>query len=150
MLIRWCKQLGITTINFVRRPEQVEELRALGADHVIDLSDKENLMETITQLQKEVSPTCGFDCVGGEIAGAVFETLGRNGKLYIYGSMSGQKICQISPIGLIFMNKSINQHGLKYWLDKKSDWAKSRAVNEAMGLVETILKTDIKDTMKVT
>jgi NADPH:quinone reductase-like Zn-dependent oxidoreductase len=57
MMIRWCKELGVTTINFVRRPEQIEELRALGADYVVDLSDKESIMETITQLQKEVAPT---------------------------------------------------------------------------------------------
>jgi hypothetical protein len=64
--------------------------------------------------------------------------------------MSGQKICQISPIGLIFMNKSINQHGLKPWMDKKSEWAKSRAINEAVALIETVLKTDIKEVVPAT
>jgi NADPH2:quinone reductase len=142
MLIRWCKALGIRTINIVRKAEQVDELKALGADYVLNSND-EGLIPTITQLREEVGATIGFDCIGGDLSGAVFECLARNGKMYVYGSMSDEKLNMISPIGLIFLNKSIQRHGLPFWLVETGDWHKQSVIKEALGLAETVLKTEI-------
>ena len=45
-IIQLAKHWGIKTINVVRRPEQIEELRLLGADEVIcSTTEGEKLMK---------------------------------------------------------------------------------------------------------
>ena len=106
MLVRWCKLVGIVTINFVRKEEQIPLLKEMGADYVLNQNDSD-LIEKLTKLQKTVNPTIGFDAVGGDVSGAVFETLGQNGIMHVIDYLSEEKCNMISPLGLIFMNKKI-------------------------------------------
>jgi len=52
MLIKNCKDEGIKTINLVRREEQKKELLDLGADYVINTSDKD-FEDQLKKLAKE-------------------------------------------------------------------------------------------------
>ena len=62
----------------------------MGADYVINQNDSD-LIEKITKIRETVSPTIGFDTVGGDVSGAVFETLGDHGIMHVLGSLSGEK-----------------------------------------------------------
>ena len=64
MLQRLCGQEGVGLVNVVRRPEQVELLRGLGAQHVVSSSSPAFLKELIAAVDA-TSATLAFDAVGG-------------------------------------------------------------------------------------
>jgi NADPH:quinone reductase-like Zn-dependent oxidoreductase len=64
MLVRLCREDGIPLVNIVRRPEQEELLRSLGAEHVCD-SSTSDFMGVLIEALKATSATIAFDAVGG-------------------------------------------------------------------------------------
>ncbi|CQD16876.1 quinone reductase, Qor [Mycobacterium lentiflavum] len=64
MLVKLCRKDGIPLVNIVRKLEQEELLRALGATHVLNSSSPsftDDLVEALT----ETSATLAFDATGG-------------------------------------------------------------------------------------
>jgi NADPH:quinone reductase len=64
MLVRICATDGIGLVNIVRRPEQAELLRGLGATHVVD-SSRPDFKTRLTEAIRETGATLAFDAVGG-------------------------------------------------------------------------------------
>ncbi len=64
MLNRLCLEDGIGLVNVVRRPEQVELLRAQGARYVCD-SSSPAFMDELTDAIAATGATIAFDAVGG-------------------------------------------------------------------------------------
>jgi NADPH2:quinone reductase len=64
MLNRVCLADGIELVNVVRRPEQADLLRDLGARHVID-SSAESFMADLVEAIRATGATLAFDAVGG-------------------------------------------------------------------------------------
>jgi NADPH:quinone reductase-like Zn-dependent oxidoreductase len=64
MLVRICEADGVELVNIVRKPEQVELLRSIGAEHVCNStagSFTGDLVDTLTA----TGATIAFDAVGG-------------------------------------------------------------------------------------
>ena len=70
MLVKICKDEGIPLVNIVRKSDQVELLKNLGAKYVCNTSD-DNFMDTLVSALIETGATLGFDATGG----------GNNGEL---------------------------------------------------------------------
>ena len=64
MLNRVCLADGIELVNVVRRPEQADLLRDLGARHVVD-SSAESFMADLVEAIRATGATMAFDAVGG-------------------------------------------------------------------------------------
>ncbi|QJU54776.1 NADH oxidase [Herbiconiux sp. KACC 21604] len=64
MLQRICRADGIPLVNIVRRPEQAEQLRASGAEHVV-LSSADDFFEQLVDAAEKTGATIAFDPVGG-------------------------------------------------------------------------------------
>jgi NADPH2:quinone reductase len=64
MLNRVCMADGIDLVNIVRKPEQAQLLRDLGARYVVNSSD-ERFMEELTAALVETGATLAFDATGG-------------------------------------------------------------------------------------
>jgi NADPH:quinone reductase len=64
MLNRICLADGVPLVNVVRRPEQVELLRGLGAVHVCDTSS-ESFFADLVEALRATGATLAFDAVGG-------------------------------------------------------------------------------------
>jgi NADPH:quinone reductase len=64
MLVRLCQEEDVALVNVVRRPEQEEILRSLGAVHVCDTSSPD-FMDRLIDALKETSATVAFDAIGG-------------------------------------------------------------------------------------
>ena len=64
MLNRLCQADGIQLINIVRRAEQAEVLRDLGAEHVLN-STSDNFEDDLVELLGATGATIGFDPIGG-------------------------------------------------------------------------------------
>ena len=68
MLVRICKEDGIPLINIVRKQDQVELLKALGAQYVCNMSEA-SFMEDLVLALSETGATLGFDATGGGNSG---------------------------------------------------------------------------------
>lgn len=103
MLTRICLEDGIGLVNVVRRPEQAELLKALGAEHVV-VSSAESYAKDLTAAITATGATLGFDAIGGgetasELLMAMESALIANGaaatgygtsvhkQVYIYGGL---------------------------------------------------------------
>ncbi len=64
MLVRICAADGVPLVNIVRRPEHAEELRELGAVHVLD-SSQTDFADRLTEAVRETGATLAFDAIGG-------------------------------------------------------------------------------------
>ncbi len=71
MLVKLCAADDIPLVNIVRKPEQEETLRALGARHVVSSSSPSFMQDLIAAL-RETDATLAFDAVGGgKLAGQI-------------------------------------------------------------------------------
>ncbi len=75
MLNRICLADGIELVNIVRRKEQAEILRAIGAKHVCDASAP-TFMEDLTEALAATGATLAFDAIGGgKLAGQILNAM---------------------------------------------------------------------------
>lgn len=110
MLVAGCRLHNIKLINFVRRQEQVDILKTLGAEHIINTSEP-NWKEQTTALFAEQKPQAFFDAIGGETASEIFELMPNGSSTYNYGALSLRPISATSN-DLIFKCKVLRG----YWL----------------------------------
>ncbi|WOB07368.1 zinc-binding dehydrogenase [Piscinibacter gummiphilus] len=91
MLNRICMKDGIALVNIVRKPEQAEILKKIGAKYIVD-SSSPSFMEDLTKALIETGATLCFDAIGGgKLAGQVLTCMeaaaNANAKEYSrYGS----------------------------------------------------------------
>lgn len=115
-VIQIARELGYKTVNVVRRPELVEELRNLGGDVV--LVDGENLRDEAAAATARAPIRLALNAVGGENALRVAKTLASDGTMVSYGAMSLQPLC--IPNGM-FIFKNLRFTG--FWVNKWYDAA---------------------------
>jgi NADPH:quinone reductase-like Zn-dependent oxidoreductase len=87
-IIVLAKEKGLRTINVVRRDDVAAELRALGADVV--LQDGPDLPERARAAAGGAPIRLGIDAVSGEACRRIADCLADGGVVVSYGSMSGQ------------------------------------------------------------
>lgn len=113
-VIQIAKARGIKTLNVVRRPELIDELKAIGADVVV--TEETDLRKTGKELCGGGSPRLGFNAVGGPSALNVTNALADLGTLVTYGAMGRQPL-KIPNGLLIFRNLEFKGYWLRRWLD---------------------------------
>jgi NADPH:quinone reductase len=103
MLVKICAADRVPLVNIVRRPAQVEQLRALGAEHVLD-SSAPSFGEDLVNAISATGATLAFDAIGGgtlgsqildameRVAARSMKTFSHYGsstlkQLYVYGSL---------------------------------------------------------------
>jgi NADPH2:quinone reductase len=103
MLVKVCQKDGVPLVNIVRKPDQEQLLRALGAVHVCNTASPSFSTDLVAAL-KATSATIGFDATGGgtlasqilngmeEAATATAAEYSRYGssvhkQVYIYGGL---------------------------------------------------------------
>jgi len=64
MLVRLCAEENVPLVNIVRKPEQAEILRALGAEHVLN-SSEDGFDEALTGAIAATGAMLAFDAIGG-------------------------------------------------------------------------------------
>jgi len=112
--IQIAKKCGYRTVNVVRRPELIEELKAEGGDVV--LVDGEHLRDEVAAATERATIRLALNAVGGENALRVAKTLASDGTMVTYGAMSLQPLC--IPNGmLIFKNLRFTGFWVNKWYD---------------------------------
>ena len=64
MLVKICQEDGVPLISVVRKPEQVEVLKKLGAEYICDTS-ADSFMSDLVDALVATGATLGFDATGG-------------------------------------------------------------------------------------
>jgi NADPH2:quinone reductase len=85
------KALGARVIAVVSKPGRASEIRGLGADHVLALSDGP-LAEAVQKLTEGKGANLVLDSVGGEVTGQAFSAVGKFGRLVHLGSSAGMTL----------------------------------------------------------
>jgi NADPH2:quinone reductase len=97
MLNKVCLHDGIALVNIVRKPEQGDTLKALGAVHVCD-SSAPSFRDDLTQALVTTGATLAFDAIGGgKLAGQILTcmeaALNKSAKEYSrYGSTTHKQV----------------------------------------------------------
>jgi NADPH:quinone reductase len=103
MLVKLCQKDGIPLVNIVRKPDQEELLKSLGATHVLN-STTPSFAADLVEALKATSATLAFDATGGgtlasqilnameQAASSTAATYSRYGstvhkQVYIYGAL---------------------------------------------------------------
>lgn len=89
-VIQLAKHWAIRTINIVRRPEQKEELKLLGADEVI-CSTTEDIVARVKEITGKKLAYGSLDCVGGTLTKSVLASTRRGGQVLVYGVLAGDE-----------------------------------------------------------
>jgi NADPH:quinone reductase-like Zn-dependent oxidoreductase len=116
MVIRLGYKFAFRTINVVRRREQVEELKKLGADHVI-LEGDGPIPEQVRKLVPD-GVRYAIDPVGGEIGSQVVASLAHGGRCLVYGSLSDEPV-SVHPRYLIGNDLRVEGFWLGAWAKKQ-------------------------------
>ena len=105
MLVRICQKDGIDLVNIVRRQEQEDLLRGLGAQYVCN-SSAPDFREQLTDALAETGATLGFDATGGgtlagEILSCMEAALVRKADAYSrYGSATHKQVYMYGRLDL--------------------------------------------------
>ena len=115
MLVRHCMDEDVPLVNVVRRPEQVELLRGIGAAYVCDSSSPDFRTELFDALVA-TNATVAFDAVGGGLTATLLRAMeavqsraqtGPTGygsmvlkRAYVYGALDRSPIVLPRDIGI--------------------------------------------------
>jgi len=118
MMIKYCKKIDLPLINIVRRDEQVDTLKNIGAEYVLN-SESESFSQDLKNLSKELGATAFFDPICGSLTWKILKELPSPSTAYIFDNMSEEKF-DFEPNDLIFNQKSISYVNILAWIPSKS------------------------------
>ncbi|HEV2861718.1 MAG TPA: zinc-dependent alcohol dehydrogenase family protein [Pyrinomonadaceae bacterium] len=131
VVLQIARMRGFKTVNVVRRREQAEELKTLGADECI-VTDEEDITERVREITGG-SLTKAIDAVGGETGAAVMRSLGRGGVMLVYGLLSGEP----TPVDggrMIFTTTTMRG----FWL---GDWMRTTPPDRQQAVTSELLRS---------
>lgn len=131
-VIQIAQAKGWKTVNFVRREDQVAEIKALGGDIV--LIDEPDAKKKLVEAGGKISIKLGLNCVGGESATRLADCLDKSGTLVTYGAMSKQSL-KLPNGFLIFKDLSFRGYWMTAWYKKASRDEKEKMLDEIGELV---------------
>ena len=143
-VIQIARELGIKTVNVVRRPELVEELHSLGGDVV--LVDGENLRDEVAAATGKAPVRVALNAVGGENGLRVAKCLVSDGTMVTYGAMSLQPLC--IPNGmLIFKNLRFTGFWVNKWYDAATSQQRAETFAPLFDMAKRgLLRTKVEKT----
>jgi len=142
MIVRLGHRFSIPVVNVVRRAEQVELLRGMGSEYIVNSSDA-GYEDTLRDLCRKIGATIGFDAVAGEMSAIVLRAQPPDARLLVYGGLS-LAACQADPASLIFERKRLEGFWLTGWLRSKNILSQLRLARQVQALLGSDLKTDIQ------
>jgi len=144
-LIALGRDHGVAPIAIVRRPEQADALRALGATHVIVSSDPDALGHAQAAF-RQTPPALLLDAVGDQFTADVFFAMPRHAVWVNYGKLATQAP-RLTELGqLIFMNKRIEGFWLTRWIKQVGpDRVRAAFVEIQERFVEGHWKVDVAE-----
>jgi NADPH:quinone reductase len=142
MMIRLANHAGIKTINVVRRRESVAELKELGADAVIVSTDGP-IDEQVRDITGPQGVRYAVDPVVGETGTQMFNALHEEGRMLVYGSLTGKPVrVGEDPRYILAGRRVLEVFWLGYWLPRLEPEARHQLTDAIAGLIrDRVLET---------
>lgn len=135
MVVALAKEQGIPAIHIVRRQDQVDLLKGLGAEHVLN-SEEEGFDKRLKEISERLHATVAFDAVAGAMTGRLLAAMPNHSSVLVYGALSGSNCSEIRPLSLIFQEKAVKGFFLSTWIQQKGFWGLYRATQRVQKLFE--------------
>jgi NADPH:quinone reductase-like Zn-dependent oxidoreductase len=119
MVIRLGRRYGFRTLNLVRRPEQAEELRQLGADAAVAATEPDAIRAEVARVAGGRPIRYALDPVGGPTGSAVVRSLSEGGRALLFGVLSGEPLT-VDPRPLISGGQRVEGFHLGGWARRQS------------------------------
>ena len=130
LMITAARDEGYRPIALVRRDSQIEDLKALGAAHVLNI-EAEGFADALREVLGAEKPRVFLDAVANEVSAVVFAAMGRKSRWVIYGKLGEEVPSILEPGHMIFMMKQIEGFWLTRWMVEKSMEEKMTAIMTA-------------------
>ncbi len=140
MLRRFGESRGLAVISIVRRAALVDELRAGGAQHVLD-SSADDFDQQLRGLCRTLGATVAFDAVGGALTDRVLRGMPNGSRIIVYGGLSSEPVT-VGVDQLIFRDKKIEGFWLSTWMPQHRDLV-AQAWHDVQAQHE-LFKTDVR------
>lgn len=149
MVVRLASRYDIPLINIVRRQQQADLLKSLGAQYILNSEDKDFFRE-FKALAQQLQATCAFDAVAGPMTGTILSGLPPKSLVLVYGGLSKEACSGISPLSLTYEGKSIEGFFLTKWLQQQGIFGLIKISNEVQDLMaEGVLASSIYKTVSL-
>jgi len=116
MVLALAKREGYPVIHTVRRPEQAELLRSLGADHVLDSSTPDFERELAAKAE-DLRATIAFDAIAGESPNQLLEAMPPLSKVLVYGVLAGSREMPMDVGPVLSKASGIEGFYLIHWME---------------------------------
>ena len=149
LILQLSKYRGFSVIAVVRRPEQVAEMKALGAQEVI-CSTTEDVGNKALAYTKLKGVDAALDCVGGDMSTHCLKALAEQGKMIIFGLLENKIQVNFDIRKLLFSNITVRGFWLNGWLQNSDYHQRTIVVNKCIDLIEKgIITADIEKEYKI-
>jgi NADPH2:quinone reductase len=118
MLLRLAHEARFPLVNVVRRNEQADLLKSLGAQYVLN-SQTPEFAGQLRDLCARLHATMAFDAIAGEMTGILLEVMPPRSTVLVYGLLSGQYCGRINPVDLLFQDKRIMAFYVSNWIRRR-------------------------------
>ena len=142
MVIRLGRSEGVPILNIVRRVEQADELRAVGAEHVL-VSTASDYPERLRELARRLQATLVLDAVGGDDTRVLLDAAPAGSTLLAYSNLSGAPSV-FSARTLISDRKRVEGFYLAHWLEARGFRRKAGDVRRVQRLASSDLQTHVQ------
>ena len=110
-VIAFAKQKGVRTINIVRRPELIQELKDIGADLVLLAGP--NVAAEANRATGGALVRLALDGVGSDATGTLLDIVGWEAKIVCY-AFPTRDLIKLNPFGLVAKRASIHPFFMHY------------------------------------
>jgi NADPH:quinone reductase len=142
MVVRLGQKFSLPVISVVRRSEQADLLRTLGAEHVLNSTDA-GFDDELRRVCHKLGATIAFEAVAGEMSGRVLRAQPKGSRMLVYGGLSLKPV-QIDPGSLVFEGKHLEGFWLSAWMRGNNLLRQLRIANQVQKLLAGELKTEIR------
>lgn len=136
LILGLSKLIGFSVIAVVRRADQVEEIKALGAKAVI-CSATEDISQRTMSITNLKGVDAVIDAVGGEVSAQCFRTLAERGTMIVFGLLDLERNSSFDVRKMLFYNLTVKGFWLPGWWTNNNLPSRIQAVNEAFEMIRT-------------
>lgn len=129
------RRAGLTLINVVRRAEQVDVLRALGATHCLDMS-KPSFDDDLRKLASALNAKAALDSISGTMPERLMSAMPPGSTIWVIGRLSEAPISFDGLDQLSTQRHVVRGFSIYHWLTDKSMLGKVRAVLAGRSLLQ--------------
>lgn len=142
MILRLGKQRNIPVIHVVRRQAQVDQVRGLGGEYVLNSSDAD-FVEQLRTMAKKLHATLFLDAISGSMTQQLADTAPFGSTILLYSRLSDDE-CIIDARTALIKKLHFDGWFLANWLGEKNLMQMLRLSQQVQSLLGTDLQSPIQ------